>query len=181
MRIIAGKHRGRRLLTPKDESIRPTTDFIREALFSILGERMRGAKVLDLFGGTGALSLESLSRGAAMATVCDSSRESIDLIRRNAQAIDEHPIILSADYAVACRRLSGQMFDIVFVDPPYKMHITPVLAAIRECDLCAVGGLVVYEHDKNTPFAPQKGWVVTDERQYGRVALTFLSPHKEIV
>ena len=121
MRIIAGKHRGRKLLTPKDDCIRPTTDFIREALFNILGQRVLGATVLDLFGGTGALALESLSRGATAATVCDASRDSVSLIKRNAEAMGEHPVVLLGDYAVNCKRLWGQRFDLVFLDPPYAL------------------------------------------------------------
>ena len=175
MRIIAGKHRGRLLLTPKDDTvIRPTTDFTREALFNILSPVIAGAEVLDLFAGTGALALESLSRGARSATACDKASESLSLIRRNAEALHEHVEIVAGDYTLACKRLQGRRFDIIFLDPPYAMEIAPVLDALREAELCREGGMVVYEHDNATPYLPLEGWVVRDARRYGRVALTFL-------
>ena len=175
MRIIAGKHRGRKLLTPKDDKVRPTTDFTREALFNILSDRVSGAEVLDLFGGTGALSLESLSRGAAHATVCDLSRESVDLIRRNADMMGERPEILTGDYAAVCKRLAGRSFDLIFLDPPYAMDVAPVLSAIDAAQLAREGCTVVYEHDASHPYLPQAGWRETDARRYGRVALTFIT------
>lgn len=175
MRIIAGKHRGRKLLTPKDDTvIRPTSDFTREALFNVLSSRVAGADVLDLFGGTGALTLESLSRGAKSATVADRSRESLSLIRRNAEMMGETPTVVAGEYDAVCRRLRGQAFDLVFLDPPYAMDIQPVLACIRENELVRENGAVIYEHDKSNAFAPVDGWRVIDERVYGRVALTFL-------
>lgn len=175
MRIIAGMYKGRRLATPRDDSIRPTTDFIREALFGILSDRLAGSRVLDLFGGTGAVALESLSRGASMAVSCDSAREAVALIRRNAQSMGAPLEVYQADYAVATKRLAGRTFDLVYLDPPYAMDIMPVLAAIVAADLVATGGLVVYEHDKQTAFLPPAGWRITDERKYGRVALSFLA------
>ena len=175
MRIIAGKHRGRKLLTPKDDKIRPTTDFTREALFNILADSVVGAEVLDLFGGTGALTLESLSRGAARATVCDMAAAAIDLIRRNADAMGEHPEIVQGDYATVCRRLAGRQYDLVFLDPPYAMEVDSVLSAIAAADLLRAGGMVVYEHDVSRPYTPRAGWRETDARRYGRVALTFLT------
>ena len=186
MRIIAGKHRGRKLLTPKDDTvIRPTADFTREALFNILSTRIVGAEVLDLFGGTGALSLESLSRGAKRATIADRARESLDLIGKNAAAMGETLEIYAGDYDNVIRRIAGRQFDIVFLDPPYKMDIAPVLACIARERLLREDGLAVYEHDVSNPLSPSTPWVVTDERKYGRVALTFLqykttSPSDEI-
>ena len=126
MRIIAGEAKGRKLYAPGGEDTRPTADRIRESVFGILGPRVLGARVLDLFGGTGALALEALSRGAARATIVDSSVKAIACIRRNAEAV------LGADMAraeIIPRRLpsrpssaSRQPFDLVFLDPPYRME-----------------------------------------------------------
>ena len=176
MRIIAGKHRGRKLLTPKDDTvIRPTTDFTREALFNILSTRIVEADVLDLFGGTGALSLESLSRGARSATVADRSRESIALIRKNAAMMGETPEIIEGEYDTVCRRLNGRAFDVIFLDPPYKMEVPPILGCLAANALLRVGGVVVYEHDKGYVCPETEGWSQVDERHYGRVAITFLT------
>ena len=175
MRIIAGKHRGRKLLTPKDDTvIRPTTDFTREALFNILSSRVVDAEVLDLFGGTGALSLESVSRGAKRATVADRAKESLTLIQKNAASMGETLEIVAGDFDAVCRRLHGRRYDIVFLDPPYAMDVAPVLACIERDDLLHADGLVVYEHDKGAPYIAKAPWCVTDERRYGRVALTFI-------
>jgi len=180
MRIIAGKHRGRKLLTPKDDRVvRPTTDFTREALFSILGQKVVGAKVLDLFGGTGALSLESMSRGAYAATTCDLSRESLALIRKNAEMMGERLEIVQGDFRQCCKRLEGRQFDLIFLDPPYAMESAPVLRAIAEADLAAEGCTIVYEHDAADTLAVDGFWHITDNRRYGRVALTFIT--KEMV
>lgn len=163
-------------MTPKDDKvIRPTSDFTREALFSILSPVIVGAKVLDLFGGTGALSLESLSRGAAHVTTCDAARESIGLITKNAEMMGEKPEIVVGDYAACCRRLRGRQYDIIFLDPPYAMDIGPVLAAILDNDLAGDDTLVVYEHDQGTAFAECAPWHIKDQRRYGRVALTFIT------
>ena len=164
------------MLTPKDDTvIRPTTDFIREALFNILSTDIVGAIVLDLFGGTGALSLESMSRGAKSVTVCDKAKESLDLIRKNAQALGETLEICQGDYDPVLKRLAGRQYDIVFLDPPYKMEIAPVLACLAQRGLVAPTGLVVYEHDKSNEYTPSDPWDRVDERHYGRVALTFLT------
>ena len=125
MRIIAGEAKGRKLYAPGGEDTRPTADRIRESVFGILGSRTQGARVLDLFGGTGALALEALSRGAAGATIIDSNVKAVACIRRNAEAVlgaecSTRAEIIRADYRKAIERLTGA-YDLVFLDPPYRM------------------------------------------------------------
>ena len=181
MRIIAGKYKGRKLQEPKDYSIRPTSDKVREALFSIIADRIAGARVLELFAGTGAVGLEALSRGAACVTSCDSSRDSVALVRANMDKVGERPTLLQGRWQECLGRLQGQTFDIVYLDPPYDMDIAPVLQMLADYRLCDLRGIVVYEHDAATVLSPQYvGWLQTAHRKYGRAVLTFLQPNSEV-
>ena len=126
MRIISGEARGRTLFAPAGDQTRPTSDKLRGSLFNILNARVENAEVLDLFGGTGALALEALSRGAARAVIADNSRAAIETIRRNARnvlkdGLDARARILKADYRSAISSVADRKFDLVFLDPPYRM------------------------------------------------------------
>src|SRR5881392_796168 len=123
MRVIAGEYGGRRLQTPAGLDTRPTSDRVREALFSILGERVADARVLDLFAGSGALGLEALSRGAAEATFVDSAPAAIRALRENLAALAAEAELRRED---ALRFLDGaararRHYDLVFLDPPYRL------------------------------------------------------------
>jgi 16S rRNA (guanine966-N2)-methyltransferase len=126
MRIIAGTARGRSIQAPAGRNTRPTLDRVRENLFNMLQTQIYGAAVLDLFAGSGALSLEALSRGARRAIIADSGRSAIEAIRRNAQSVlkdemDERVQILKMDYRSVISGLKDRKFDLVFLDPPYRM------------------------------------------------------------
>ena len=138
MRVIAGHYGGRRLQAPPGEATRPTSYRVREALFSLLGERVEGARVLDLFAGTGALGIEALSRGAAEVTFVDSAPAAIRAVRANLEALDAIADVRRAD---ARRFLGGasaaaREYDLVFLDPPYRLagrlggELTAVLPAV---------------------------------------------------
>jgi len=124
MRIVAGEHRGRRLVAPRGSETRPTADRVREALFSIIGP-VAGVDVLDLFAGSGALGLEALSRGAATATFVDDAPAALRAIRTNAEMIGDtdRVRVLRADGRVALRRLAreGDRFGLCLLDPPYSL------------------------------------------------------------
>ncbi len=150
MRIIAGIHRGRKLKPVKGNRIRPTADRVREAVFSVLAEKIGDAKVLDLFSGTGALGMEALSRGAANATFVEKDYEAVNLIRANLELIGESPrsLVLKGDARRMCEKLGreGRQFDIIFADPPYKVDYNATLiAVILENNLLTPGGVIVYE------------------------------------
>src|SRR3954466_10096047 len=127
MRVIAGIYGGRRLQGPPGTAARPTADRVREALFSILGDRVQDARVLDLFAGSGALAIEALSRGAAQATLVDGAAPAIRAITANLEAIDADATVVRAE----ARRFlggasrSGRSYDLVFLDPPYRLPPPP--------------------------------------------------------
>jgi 16S rRNA (guanine966-N2)-methyltransferase len=124
MRIIGGKSGGRRLKVPKGYDVRPTPDLVKQAIFNSLGNRVPGATVLELFGGSGALSLEALSRGAVGAMIIEKSDRTARMIRANFQSLDLQPNQLElrlqdAYVALAQIAQSGRTFDLIFADPPY--------------------------------------------------------------
>lgn len=189
MRIISGTARGRRLATPGRgrRQIRPTTDRVREALFSVLQARLEleGAAVLDLFAGTGALGCEALSRGAARAVFVDADRGALALVRENLTRVDaaERGRIVRGDAVRALERLTGP-FDLVLLDPPYADHrVMPVLTALaeRRRQLLAPGALICAEHGPDEPLAPCGPLEHLTTRAYGdvRVSLWAVEPDPE--
>lgn len=179
MRIIAGEHRGRNLVAPKGMDTRPTLDRVRESLFNILLPRLSGARVLDLFAGSGALGLEALSRGALYATFVDSAREAQVAVARNIEAlgVTDRARLLRCDWQAAISRLGvdGALFDLVFLDPPYRLgQADRMLEALRVSGLLSPDARVVYEHAKASP-PDTAAWTVADTRRYGDTVITFLA------
>ena len=176
MRVISGKYRGLVLAEFKGSDIRPTADRVKESLFNILAFKIAGARVLDLFCGSGSLGIECLSRGAKYAHFNDISPASIAVLNKNLTRLrGEKYAVTTGDYA-ACLRGFKDKFDIAFVDPPYAddcgVRAVEELAARK---LIYGGGVVVYERDR--PFSGSvDGFDVTDERKYGKTYLTFFQP-----
>jgi 16S rRNA (guanine(966)-N(2))-methyltransferase RsmD len=167
MRVISGRLGGRRLTAPAGAATRPTSDRVREALFSILGD-VTGARVLDLFAGSGALAIEALSRGAAEATLVDSAPAAIAVARRNLEALGLGVEIrrqTAAAFLGAARR-DGRQYDLVFLDPPYRQasELGPALSTMIPAVL-APAGRVVSESDRRSPL--ELDLPLTDERRYG--------------
>lgn len=177
MRIIAGEARGRRLFAPEGVETRPTADRVRESLFNILGARVPGAQVLDLFAGSGAMALEALSRGAAFAALCDSNRDAARVIERNIALlrVEDRALLIRSDWREALARLRGRRFSLVFLDPPYRMldAYARAIGALDEMDLLETDAAVVMEHAAKTPVAPPEGFEIYDERRYGDTAVAF--------
>lgn len=173
MRVIAGTHRGRRLEAPAGRATRPTSDRVREAVFSILGERVRGARVLDLFAGSGALGIEALSRGAARATFVDHAAPAIAAIRANLRRLGlcDRATVLQRDVLRALGRASEctDQYDLVFIDPPYRIVRTlgPRFAALPA--LLAPGATVVTESGRGDPALTELP--LQRERQYGHTVI----------
>lgn len=174
MRIVAGKYRGRVLQEFRGMDIRPTADRVKESVFQILTSYFQGARVLDLFAGSGALGIESLSRGAAEAVFNDSSKESLKVCRANLQKVGESAAVYNLDYKSCLRSVSGK-FRLIFCDPPYRMEcLAEILALVKERGLLEEGGLVVFEGEREES-APE-GWEAADARRYGRTRVTFFRP-----
>jgi 16S rRNA (guanine(966)-N(2))-methyltransferase RsmD len=172
MRIIAGKHKGRKLNTPNDQNIRPTSDRTREGIFNMLQWRIGGSTVLDLFAGTGAMGIEAISRGAK-AVFNDADRKSTELIKINLALLKEQAEVMCADCITALAKLKGRRFDIIFLDPPYALDINEVFIKIREYGLLNDGGTAVYEHN-NSDEKEFEGYRLIDSRRYGKAVVDCL-------
>ena len=175
MRIVGGIYGGRRLSAPPGRETRPTSDRVREALFAILEARaeegtgaLAGARVLDLFAGSGALGLEALSRGAANAVFVDSAQAAVKAVRANLAALGLEAPVHRRDASAALRdaALRGDAYDLVFLDPPYR-PAAGLAAQLREAlpAVLAPGARVVAESDRRAPLP--LGLAVHDERRYG--------------
>ena len=179
MRIVAGTFRGRRLHAPKGTEIRPTSDRVREAIFSIIGPTVEAAKVLDLFAGTGALGLEALSRGASEAVFIDRSLQAVQLIRSNIElcGVQDRVSIIHGSVDQGLHRLAdrGEVFDLIFMDPPYgggsvQKTLSNLAAVARNRTL------VVAEHgvrDLSPLYPADRQWIKIQERKYGDTAVSF--------
>ena len=177
MRIIGGKYRSRVLAEFNGKDVRPTADRTKESLFNILSVKSIGARVLDLFAGSGNLGLESVSRGAKEVVFNDLSKESIAIVKKNLTALKipvngEEAKVYNYD-ALTCLDVVKGKFDIVFLDPPYALDIgRKAIEKIVKNDLLAENGVIVYERD--IPFEGDvDGLVKYDERRYGKAYLTF--------
>jgi 16S rRNA (guanine966-N2)-methyltransferase len=180
MRVVGGRLRGRALNAPASRDIRPTSDRLRESLFDVLTHRYRekldGARVVDLFAGSGALGIEAISRGAAFALLVDNGAEARALIRGNVETLGlgGQTRIWRADATRLGHAPAGPPFDLAFLDPPYHQGLaTPALAALAAGGWLSPTALaVVEEHAKAEILAPE-GLALIDERVYGDTKLAF--------
>ena len=168
MRVVAGVYGGRRLVAPPGDATRPTSDRVREALFSVLGASVEGARVLDLYAGSGALGIEALSRGAAAAVFVDRARPAIEAIRANLEALAIDAVVHRMPARTALRTAAdrAEAYDLVFLDPPYR-HAAELGRELSEAlpAVLAPGARVVSESDRRQPLALELP--LTDERRYG--------------
>lgn len=182
MRIVAGRHRGRRLAAPPGTSVRPTSERAREALFNILAHGRFGprpifeeARVLDVFAGTGAFGLEALSRGARFAAFVEKDRAARDTLAANVKTLGEESRtrIVAAD-ATSPPRADGP-YDLAFLDPPYRSDLAaPALAALAAGGWLAPNALVIVEMAARSELVPPEGFTPLEERRYGAGRLVFL-------
>ena len=175
MRVITGKARGVQLKTPEGMDTRPTTDRVKEALFIIINFDSPGARVLDLFGGTGQLGIEALSRGAKSAVFVDAREESCRLIRENLKRtrLEQDAKVVRSDYMAYLGRTKEQ-FDIILLDPPYaEVFLENALNRITEIDILHSGGIIVAERPlgKELPWEFD-GFERSRDYKYGKILLT---------
>ena len=175
MRVITGKARGVNLQTPEGMTTRPTTDRVKEALFSIIHFDIPGARVLDLFGGTGQLGIEALSRGAASAVFVDSGEKACALIRENLKRckMENDGKVIRSDYLQYLERCH-ERFDIILLDPPYaEVFLENSLKKITEIDILESGGIIVAERPlgKELPW-DFPGYTRSKDYKYGKTLIT---------
>jgi 16S rRNA (guanine966-N2)-methyltransferase len=185
MRITGGDLGGRALVAPRDECVRPTSDKVRQAIFNILlhagfAPELKGARVLDLFAGTGALGLEALSHGASFCLFVDDHAESRALIRENVEALGLTGV--SKIWRRDATKLgpmaagSGGPFDLVFLDPPYRKDlIAPALAGLLKGGWLAEGALLVAETAEDEDIPSTDGFSLLDARAYGDTRVNFFT------
>ena len=175
MRVISGKARGVNLMTPKGDKTRPTADRVKEALFSIIQFDLPGAKVLDLFGGTGQLGIEALSRGAKHATFIDHQEDACRLIKENLKRakLESDGMVIRSDYLQYLNRCKDK-FDIIILDPPYaEVFLENALKVITEIDILQSGGIIIAERPlgKELPW-DFAGFTRSKDYKYGQILLT---------
>lgn len=182
MRVIGGIYKSRVLVEFSGMDVRPTSDRAKEALFNILAFSIRGARVLDLFAGSGSLGIEAISRGASEVVFNDVAKESVAIIKKNLQAL-KIPLsnqikVYNYDYSTCLDAVQGQ-FDFVFIDPPYKLEIGKLaLQKIAKKGLLSANGIIAYERD--IPFEGEiDGLEKYDERKYGKAYITFFRKMRE--
>lgn len=174
MRVTTGSRKGGVLLSTKLSHVRPTTDKVKQALFTKLQFFVEGKRVLDLFCGTGALGIEALSRGAKEVVFVDKNFKSATLARQNLQKLKFSAEVVRMD-ALKYLEKFAEPFDLILIDPPYASGLyEPSLKLIFDKDLLTDEGIIVCEHEKGVSIDPC-GFQVLDEKRYGSIVLTYLS------
>jgi 16S rRNA (guanine966-N2)-methyltransferase len=182
MRVIGGNARGRQLKVPKGQALRPTAGRVKESLFDILPHDLSGAKILDLFAGTGNLTIEALSRGAVEAILVDSSAQSGKAIRENLRRLNLASRgklwMMPVSRALPLLARQGETFDLIFMDPPYERRlIEPALKIIDKEILLRDSGVLIAEHSVREPITFHLETLnLTDQRRYGSTTLSFFRP-----
>jgi 16S rRNA (guanine(966)-N(2))-methyltransferase RsmD len=185
MRIISGTSKGRKLATPKNPSLRPTSDRVKESIFNILRGQIEGGMVLDLFAGTGNLGIEALSRGAKKVIFVEKGRHALRLIQKNlAQfGLEERSEVLpiDANRAIGILKQRGKTFDLIFMDPPYeKGLIEKTLVKLSSHQIYHRGSILVIEHHRRELLpSVAHGWNLIRQRQIGETVISFLTPRRD--
>ena len=173
MRVISGKYKGKRLNSPIGDEVRPTGDKVKESIFNVIQFDVAGSRFLDLFAGSGGIGIEALSRGAKHTLFADNSKASIDLLKSNLKGISDDYKIVNRDYRDTLYSVDGK-WDFIFVDPPYKTdYIREICDIVKERDLLAEGGYVIYEHSQKQYDLPE-GMCICKRKQFGIVTVDYI-------
>jgi 16S rRNA (guanine966-N2)-methyltransferase len=175
VRIVGGEWRSRIITFPGGADLRPTPDRVRETVFNWLGQDMSGKTCLDLFAGSGAMGFEAASRGAERVVMVESNPEVVKALKINSQKLGAHQIQLAALDALKFMDSDRQLFDVIFLDPPYRLDLLPQLLALLPLHL-AEGGLVYMENDNF--FEAGTDWLVWRKRYAGKVCYQLLKSGK---
>ena len=185
MRIISGTSKGRKLVTPRSQSLRPTSDRVKESMFNILQDDIVGKVVLDLFAGTGNLGIEALSRGAKKTIFVEKGRQALRLIQRNLTqfGLEERSEILpkDANRAIGILKQKGESFDLILMDPPYqKGLIQKTLMTLNSHQIYHKDSILVIEHNRREPLSTvMEGWNLIRQRRIGDTLISFLTPWED--
>jgi 16S rRNA (guanine966-N2)-methyltransferase len=175
MRVTGGIFRGRKLQTISGKATRPTADKVRQAVFNILIHDIEGARILDIFAGSGALGIDALSRGARSAVFIESGRAQAGAIKANLQNLALKAEVLVTDYRAAFRTLSREhnKFDLIFADPPYD-EVTPaeIIEAVQQYGLLSPDGLLIIEHKRGQAMESDKMRLLK-KRRFGQTEVSF--------
>lgn len=175
LRITTGTLRGRRIAVPRD-AVRPTSERARQAYFNIVGDRIQGARFLDLFAGSGIFSFEAVSRGARESVAVDASRPQVAAIEKTAHALEVPVRGIAADALAGIKRLRGEVFDVIYADPPYSYEQYADLLTAIDTELSfGESAVVAIEHRRNTSPFPESPTHLRPHRraEYGEVWITF--------
>ena len=179
MRVIAGEFKGRKLISPKGMDARPTADRVKEAIFSMVQEKLPDAVCLDLFAGTGALGIEALSRGAKCVYFCDKEAESIEIVKQNLDSCrvsGGRAVILKADWQIACKNITEKC-NLVFIDAPYDMcvYYSQILETLCKHGVLSDDAYVVVERDSHKGvYELPAGYSGVREKRYGSTGVDLL-------
>jgi len=180
IRILGGKYRSRLLRTPPGHDTRPTRAMVREAVFNMLQGQVQHASALDVFAGSGSMGFEALSRGAESVVFCDRRQEAIRVIRDNARILgcEQQVCLLQGAWLTSLRTLGKEeiKFDLIFLDPPYKMDVSEVLGSVAKEGLLHEEGVVVLEQGTHDDDWMPVGFKVFKQRRYGTTRIYLLTP-----
>lgn len=187
MRIITGKAKGLKLITLEGEDItRPTSERVKEAVFSMLQFDIEGRSILDLFAGSGQMALEALSRGADSAVLVDRSKDAVSVIKKNIDktGMSDKSTVFMSDYMDFIKRNKGKKFDIIFIDPPYKAQMyVPALIALKEYDIIKPTSMLIcecsFDYDISNDDCVTKYYNVKKQSKYSRSVITIFEPKNE--
>ncbi len=183
MRVISGTLKGKKLFSVRGQSVRPTSDRVKEAIFDILQDRFRGQSVLDLFAGTGALGIEALSRGAIAGVFVEENPRSLVALRRNIEScrLEDRTKVLVKEVRAGLRILGekGERFGLILLDPPYGKGLArKTLEALCRSSIVNHDGLVVAEHSVSEELPSIPSLKRVDERRYGDTQVSFFRPDR---
>ena len=175
MRVIAGQFRGARLFAPKDRLIRPTSDRVKEYIFSCIHDEIRHKRVADFFSGTGALGIESMSRGAEHVTFVDSSRQAITVLQRNLEKLGVDAVVYRRTVESYLKSANEPApFEFIFCDPPYRfVQFESIISLIINRGLLCAGGQIIYESDSRNSAPNNENLTIIRQKKMGETLITF--------
>lgn len=178
MRVVAGRYKGKNLLSPKDDRVRPTTTRIKETLFNVIQGYTRDAVVLDLFAGSGSLGIECISRDAREVTFVDNNKDSLLLIKSNLEGIKGNFKVVGADYMSALRSASayGKKYDVIFLDPPYATEYGEIaISTIIALNLLSNDGIIIFEHGSDKVYTLDDNRYKQRTKNMGTISAEFIT------